>query len=159
MKDDKWVLVTLLMIIDLFRVLEAFYKDARVLNSSLHACISSTLSTEPSSPTPYYPFLYFLFQSHLLWHSFPREGETPFQFVLCKRINRWADQTIPSSNNNLVHIHRLVLSLAPDSKFACGLSHVNIFEIFHSQHLWMQGLLCLHTNSYRPTIPSLIVLV
>lgn len=61
------------MIIDLFRVLEAFYKDARVLNSSLHACISSTLSTEPSSPTPYYPFLYFLFQSHLLWHSLERE--------------------------------------------------------------------------------------
>lgn len=61
------------MIIDLFRVLEAFYKDARVLNSSLHTCISSTLSTEPSSPTPYYPFLYFLSQSHILWHSLERE--------------------------------------------------------------------------------------
>lgn len=61
------------MIIDLFRVLEAFYKDARVLNSSLHACILSTLSSEPSSPTPYCPFQYFLFQSHLLWHSLERE--------------------------------------------------------------------------------------
>lgn len=147
------------MIIDLFRILEAFYKDARVLNSSFHACISSTLSTEPSSPTPYCPFQSFLFQSHLLWHSLEREK--PHFSLPCARelINRWADQTIPSSTNNLVHIHRLVLSLAPHSKFACGLSHVNIFEIFHSQHLWMQGLLCLHTNSYRPTIPSLIVLV
>lgn len=146
------------MVIDLFRVLEAFYKDARVLNSSLHACISSTFINWAILPNPILSFSTFLIPIPPTL-AFPREGETPFQFVLCKRINRWADQTIPSSNNNLVHIHRLVLSLAPDSKFACGLSHVNVFEIFHSQHLWMLGLLWLHTNSYRPTIPSLIVLV